>query len=200
MNTASTRSRLTSAAQARSAGTNNRRPRSPMPARRVQSDDQARHRTTRRLDGTSAARSTSSGPSYPSGSAVTTMGSHPYSGRCGASSRTRWVAALESGGKCGDSIRTRRIRISPTRPRHQMAVGQIAVDRSEASVGSDALARVPRRVELAETGPPRLVVVNLDNEDRASGGEQARRAVEDEGLGAFHIDLQERRGDPAGLH
>ena len=40
---------------------------------------------------------------------MTTVGVHPAFARCGASSRTRWDAALESGGKCGLTISTRRM-------------------------------------------------------------------------------------------
>src|SRR5262249_61762295 len=40
---------------------------------------------------------------------VSTVGVQPASGRCGASSRTRCDAALESGGKCGLTISTRRM-------------------------------------------------------------------------------------------
>src|SRR5947208_1307335 len=56
---------------------------------------------------------------------------------------------------------------SRARTRYQMAVGQIAVDRHEAAVSGDALARIPCRMEMTETGAPGIGIVNLDDDDRA---------------------------------
>ena len=80
-----------------------------------------------------------------------------------------------------------------------MTVRQIAVDRREATVGGDALARVLRRVELAEAGAPGTGIVNLDDEDRAGCREQAGGAFKHESFGALYINFQQRRRRVSGF-
>ena len=117
MNSASKRSRASSARQARRRPVNARSPRSPRPTRSA-STPPARPARARRA-ATAAPAHARSGIEAAlrtrTASSVTTVGDQPAASRCGASRRTRCDAALESGGKCGLTISTRRnaVRRSP---------------------------------------------------------------------------------------